>query len=79
VKCTYTAAVATAMIFGIQVAYAQVVTPPKSPVVAPPGGAGPPFFPFASGENLTFGTLAIPSKSAQTLACSRYHPLRSHH
>jgi hypothetical protein len=33
----------------------------------------------ASGENLTFGTLAIPSKSAQTLACSRYHPLRSHH
>jgi KUP system potassium uptake protein len=32
-----------------------------------------------SGENLTFGTLAIPSKPAQTLACSRYHPLRSHH
>jgi CRISPR-associated protein Csx16 len=33
----------------------------------------------SSGENLTFGTLAIPSKPAQTLGCLRYHPLRSHH
>ena len=33
----------------------------------------------ASGENMTFGTLANRSKPAETLACSRYHPLRSHH
>ena len=32
-----------------------------------------------SGENLTFGTLANRSKLVETLACSRYHPLRSHH
>jgi hypothetical protein len=34
---------------------------------------------FASGQNLTFGTLAKPSKPAETLACSRYHLLRSDH
>jgi hypothetical protein len=33
----------------------------------------------ASGENLTFGTLANRSKPAETQASSRYHPLRSHH
>jgi hypothetical protein len=33
----------------------------------------------ASGENLTFGTLANRSKPAETKASSRYHPLRSHH
>jgi hypothetical protein len=34
---------------------------------------------WASGENLTFGTLANRSKPAETQASSRYHPLRSHH
>jgi SOS response associated peptidase (SRAP) len=34
---------------------------------------------LASGENLTFGTLANRSKPAETQASSRYHPLRSHH
>jgi DNA (cytosine-5)-methyltransferase 1 len=33
----------------------------------------------ASGENLTLGTLTTQSKPAETLACSRYHLLRSHH
>jgi hypothetical protein len=32
-----------------------------------------------SGENLTLDTLATQSKPAETLACSRYHLLRSHH
>jgi hypothetical protein len=32
-----------------------------------------------SGENLTLGTLTTRSKPAETLACSRYHLLRSHH
>jgi hypothetical protein len=32
-----------------------------------------------SGENLTLGTLTTQSKPAETLACSRYHLLRSHH
>jgi len=31
----------------------------------------------SSGENLTFGTLAARLKPAATLACLRYHPLRS--
>jgi hypothetical protein len=35
--------------------------------------------PSASGENLTLGTLTTRSKPAETLACSRYHLLRSHH
>lgn len=34
---------------------------------------------FASGENLTFGTLAARPKPAETLACSRYHLLCSDH
>jgi hypothetical protein len=33
----------------------------------------------SSGENLTFDTLANRSKPAETRACSRYHPSRSHH
>ena len=35
--------------------------------------------PFASGENLTLGTPTTRSKPAETLACLRYHLLRSHH